>query len=307
MNKRPQEGMARPGQGAGGRGTAAPAGKAASPPAAPQPPRTPLSDPLTEAVSGRDRGTVGMVERALAHREVMLAFQPVMQAHAPARPVFYEGLLRVLDETGRIIPARNFMGALENHELGRVLDCLALEEGLAALAQEPGLRLSINMSARSIGYPRWINTLNAGIGRDPTCAERLILEISEASVMTLPEVAQSFIGELQLQGVAFALDGFGAGAFALRHLGPMGFDLMKLDGRLTGTVATDAEAQRMVGLLVTIARTFEMFTVAQAVESTSQLQAMAALGVDCVQGYALGAPRVTPPWKAEAPRTGSAG
>ena len=70
----------------------------------------------------------------------------------PKRAAFYEGLIRIMDPSGRIIPAADFIGAVETRELGRKIDCLALEMGLDTLAAEPGIRLSINMSARSIGY-----------------------------------------------------------------------------------------------------------------------------------------------------------
>ncbi|TNF64932.1 MAG: EAL domain-containing protein, partial [Rhodobacteraceae bacterium] len=107
--------------------------------------------PLDAAVSERDRNTLAMVRKAIAERNVVLAFQPVVQASRPTSAAFYEGLVRVLDDRGRVIPARNFIETIETTELGRVIDCLALEMGLISLAEDPGLRLAINMSARSIG------------------------------------------------------------------------------------------------------------------------------------------------------------
>ena len=74
--------------------------------------------PLAAAVAERDRGTMDMVRRAVKRRDVMLAFQPVVQAARPDRPAFYEGLIRILDETGRIIPARDFIEAVETTETG---------------------------------------------------------------------------------------------------------------------------------------------------------------------------------------------
>ena len=68
------------------------------------------------------------------------------KAQQPERPAFYEGLIRVLDQTGRVIPAVEFIEAIETTEIGREIDCLALKFGLETLAAVPGLRLSINMS-----------------------------------------------------------------------------------------------------------------------------------------------------------------
>jgi sensor c-di-GMP phosphodiesterase-like protein len=68
-------------------------------------------DPLSAAVSQRDRSTLEMVRSALEHKQVMLAYQPIMAATGGV--AFYEGLIRVLDETGRIIPAREFINVIE--------------------------------------------------------------------------------------------------------------------------------------------------------------------------------------------------
>ncbi|HFQ14942.1 MAG TPA: EAL domain-containing protein, partial [Rhodobacteraceae bacterium] len=170
-----------------------------------------LSSPLSEVISARDKATLDMVREALLKKRVLLAYQPVMQTARPDQVAFYEGFIRVADRKGRIIPARDFMGVVEKQEMGRILDTLALEKGLEALEIEPGLRLSINMSARSIGYPRWNRVMEAGLIKDPTIAERLILEITESSAITLPEIVQVFMADMQMKGISFALDNFGAG------------------------------------------------------------------------------------------------
>ena len=70
------------------------------------------------------------------------------------------------------------MNAVEAHDLGRRIDCASLELGLAELRHYPGLRLAINLSARSIGHPQWMQILERGLAVDPTVGERLILEIT---------------------------------------------------------------------------------------------------------------------------------
>jgi EAL domain-containing protein (putative c-di-GMP-specific phosphodiesterase class I) len=256
---------------------------------------------LEQAVSTRDGAVLGMVQRAITHREVMLAFQPVMQARAPGRTAFHEGLIRVLDETGRVIPAREFIAVVEDTEYGRLLDCLALEQGLAELAREPGLRLAINMSARSIGYRKWMRTLDRGLARDATVAERLILEITERSAITVPELVAAFMGDLQRRGITFAMDDFGAGYTALRHFRELSFDVLKIDGQFCHGIAQDADNQVLVAAMVSIATQFDMFTVAERVEREADARCLTDLGVDCLQGYLFAAPTTRPDWhRAEA-------
>ena len=120
-------------------------------------------DPLTYAVTSRDRSTISMVAEALRHRNVALAYQPIIQSGPVGRIAYYEGLIRVYDETGRIIPATDFINTVEDTEYGRMLDCISLEKGLAELRRVPDLRLSVNMSARSIGYKKWMRVLQRGL------------------------------------------------------------------------------------------------------------------------------------------------
>ena len=181
--------------------------------------------------------TLAMVRDALRARRVMMAYQPVVMGADPTLIAFHEGLVRVLDETGRIIPARDFMGAVETTELGRLIDCASLELGLDALVREPGLRLAVNMSARSIGYARWTETLRRGLAASPTVAERLILEITESSAMLVPEIVATFMADLQRKGISFALDDFGAGFTAFRHFKEFYFDIVKIDGQFIRGVA----------------------------------------------------------------------
>jgi len=252
--------------------------------------------PLSFAVAERDRHTMDMVHEAIANHNVLLAFQPVVQTARPDRPAFYEGLVRVLDDTGRVIPARDFIDVVETSETGRKIDCLALDLGLRALADHPEIRLSINMSARSIGYPRWIETLNRGLAAGPTIAERLILEITESSAILMPDTVQVFMADLQHRGIAFALDDFGAGYTSFRYLRDFYFDVLKIDGQYIRDVHKNTDNQVLVQALMSIARHFEMFTVAEFVETAEDAEFLSQAGIDCMQGYYFGAPTTRPFW-----------
>jgi EAL domain-containing protein (putative c-di-GMP-specific phosphodiesterase class I) len=254
------------------------------------------TDPLSAAVAERDRDTLRMVEDAVRNRRIRLAYQPVLPAGNPVRPVFYEGLARILDATGRPIPARDFIGAVEMHETGRLIDSLSLELGLKALHANPGIRLSVNMSARSIGYPRWMKTLEAGLLADPSLAHRLILEITESSAMLMPEVVGVFMADLQARGIRFALDDFGQGFTSFRYLRDFDFDILKIDGQFIGGIATDPDNQVLARALVSIAGHFGMLTVAESVETGADAAWLAAAGVDCLQGYHFAAPTLRPEW-----------
>lgn len=255
-----------------------------------------LASPLGVVISQNDRATMAMVREAIDARRLRLAWQPVVLARDPSRTAFHEGLIRVLDPSGRVIPAKDFIGAVESHEIGREIDCAALEMGLATLARHADLRVSINMSARSIGYPRWNRILKRGLDLGPTVGERLILEITESSAMLVPELVVAFMDDMQKHGVAFALDDFGSGYTAIRYFKDFFFDILKIDAQFIRNIHCDPDNAALTAALISIGRHFDMFTVAEAVETEQEAEHLRALGVDCLQGYLFGAPSVRPAW-----------
>lgn len=260
-----------------------------------------MESPLAFAVAERRRNTIEMVRNALDRQDVVLAFQPVVQGARPGAIAFYEGLIRILDETGRVIPAGDFIETVETSPLGRKIDCLALEMGLIALARNPALRLSINMSARSIGSPHWMRVLTEGLRADATAGERLILEITESSAMLLPDLVGAFMHDQQCKGISFALDDFGAGQTSFRYLREFYFDLVKIDGQFIRGIALNPDNQVLTEALMSISRHFDMFTVAEAVEASEDAAFLQRIGIDCMQGYYFGAPTIHPPWEIPGP------
>lgn len=254
------------------------------------------ASPLGVAISQVDAQTIAMVTDAVRTRRMRLAYQPVVLSRDPKRIAFHEGLIRVMEPNGRIIPARDFIAAVEPHDLGREIDCLALEYGLATLARFADLRIAINMSARSIAHGRWHNVLKRRLAQNPTIGERLILEITERSAMVQPDLVLDFMDQMQCLGISFALDDFGEGYTAIRYFKDFNFDILKIDSQFTRRIHRDPDNQALTGAMLAIGKHFEMFTVAEGVETPEEAECLRALGVDCQQGFLFGAPTVKPPW-----------
>ena len=253
--------------------------------------------PLDFAIDRQSRITIPAVQAAVARGNALLAYQPVVQSQRTGQPAFYEGLIRIVDDSGRIVPLKDFMPVAETTELGRQIDCLSLQLGLTALSEDPSLRLSINMSARSIGYPGWINILRGALSDAPDVAERLILEITESSAMELPDDVSRFMREVQNMGVSLALDDFGAGYTSFRYLRDFCFDMIKIDGQFIREINSHPDNQVLTRALQSIAMHFDMFTVAEQVETADDAAFLIDIGIDCLQGYYFGAPTIAPPWK----------
>ncbi|MBE0412325.1 EAL domain-containing protein [Yoonia sp.] len=250
-----------------------------------------LLDPLQYATASRDADVITLVQDALSAGRTRLAFHPIVTADKQPRVAFYEGLVRLMDDAGCIIPAAHFMPSIEETVLGRQIDCATLNLALALLKQQPALRLSVNLSARSIGDGEWRRILERGLHDWPGLGERLIFEISETSAMLLPEIVLRFMAQMQPRGVAFALDGFGAGFTAFRHLKTFFFDLVKIDKGFIRGIESDPDNQVLAEALITVAHQFEMFAIADGVETAAEAAFLKGIGVDCLQGYYFGVPK----------------
>lgn len=257
-----------------------------------------LASPLAAAVTAEDRETIAQVAAALKDRRMRLAFQPVVYAADPSIIGFFEGFIRLLNLRDQVIPARDFMGAVEQTELGREIDCAALRLGLMALQRNPQIRVSINLSARSVGYQPWIAILRKALRDHPRLGQNLILEINEASALQVPDVLAPFMADMRSHGIVFALDDFAAGMTSLRLLRDLRFEIAKIDGELVKHVDISGEAQVVVRAAIALAQEMGMYVTAEAVETEGEANWLRAEGVGCLQGYLFGPPTVTPDFRA---------
>lgn len=257
-----------------------------------------LSSPLNAAISVQDRETLAMVASALKDRRMRLAFQPVVYAADPSVIGFFEGFIRLLNLRDQVIPARDFMDAVEQRQLGREIDCAALQLGIMAMQRNPQIRVSINMSARSVGYRPWIDILRRALQETPRLGSNLILEINEASALQVPDVLKPFMAEMREHGIVFALDDFGAGMTSLRLLQELGFEIAKIDGVLVKHVDRLPEGQAVCRAAISLAQELGMYVVAEAVETEGEARWLRDAGVGCLQGYLFGPPTVTPDFRA---------
>ena len=97
--------------------------------------------------------------------------------------------------------------------------------------------------------------------------------------------------EVQPRGISFALDGFGAGMTAFRHLKDFYFDLVKIDKSFIRGIEKDPDNQVLTKALLTVAHQFEMLVIADGVETAQEAAFLARMGADCLQGYHFGVPK----------------
>ncbi len=257
-----------------------------------QPHRPLPAAPILSSLETRARIRFTVAE-ALAQGRMGFHFQPVVQARNPRFPAFFEMLARLGLPNGQVLSAAAFMPCVESLELGREIDRLALAAALDALRADRALRVSVNMSPLTMGDADWLAQLGAAAQEDRALTGRLILEITETDALENSDQTLDFMGHVRGLGCAFALDDFGAGATGFRHFRNFRFDMVKIDGSFIKDVQASPDAQILVECLVSVARHFEMLTVAERVETTAEAAWLNAAGVDCLQGYLYGRPAAT--------------
>ncbi len=234
------------------------------------------------------------VAQALVQGRLVFHYQPVVRADAPRMPAFFEMLARLQMPGGQILPAAAFLPAVEDSELGRTIDRLALTRALEALVAQPTLRLSVNVSPRSMGDEEWLGILAAAHRGGTGVCGRLILEITEEDALSDADLTRDFIAHVRGLGPALALDDFGAGATGFRHFRDFRFDMVKIDGSYVKGVHANRDGQALVRCLAGLAQHFEMLTVAERVETRADAEWLRAAGIDCLQGYLTGRPAAAP-------------
>ena len=92
-------------------------------------------------------------------------------------------------------------------------------------------------------------------------------------------------------GCEFALDDFGSGLGSFANLKNLSIDYLKIDGSYTRNLGEDTVNRAMVAALIKLSRTLRFKVVAEQVEDEDSLETVREMGVDFIQGYAVGRPR----------------
>jgi EAL domain-containing protein (putative c-di-GMP-specific phosphodiesterase class I) len=122
-------------------------------------------------------------------------------------------------------------------------------------------------------------------------ASRLVLEITEQSVITDVETAAKTMKALRQQGFRFAIDDFGTGYSSLRYLQQLPLDILKIDRSFTQLITQDTTSHELTVGILQIARTLNLAVVAEGVETAEQYAVLQQLGAGHTQGFLLGRPQ----------------
>ncbi|HKE43289.1 MAG TPA: EAL domain-containing protein [Steroidobacteraceae bacterium] len=238
---------------------------------------------------------VSRVKRALSDQRFFLEAQPIVPLGNGDARVHYELLVRLRDENDRRVPPGAFMPAVDRYNLSSRLDRWVIATAFAWLKRNmPNLRdverFFINLSGETLADLELGSYIIQGLRESDISPERIGFELTESAAINNLTRANRLIGELRKQGVAFALDDFGAGMSSFAYLKALTVDFLKIDSMFIANLANDAIDYEMVSAINRIGHVMGKRTVAECVEQTSVLERLKEIGVDYAQGFALGLP-----------------
>lgn len=230
---------------------------------------------------------------ALNDRRITLAYQPIV--HADSRETHhFECLLRLRRDDGEMVSAADFIIAAEKLGCVHLLDRRALEIARGTLLEYPNIQIALNVSAATVQTPEtadaYLEALKT-LGKD---AQRVIVEMTETVALDDPAMASKFSVETRALGCHFSIDDFGAGHTTFRNLMAIEADEIKIDGSFIRDLSLTPHKQVFVRMMVDLAQTFAVKTVAEMVGSREDAELLTRLGVDYLQGYMFGLPAPSP-------------
>src|SRR5512135_134180 len=226
---------------------------------------------------------------------MFLVMQPIMSLGAPFESLNFEVLVRLREDDGSVTSAGKIIEAAENNGRAAVIDRWVLSRTLEWLeCHRQMLRNTrfacMNLSGASLNDERFVHDAYAMLARSGRAAERLCIEITEGVALHDMENTRRFIERVRGYGAKVALDDFGAGYTSFSYLKELPADAVKIDGSFISGVNSHPANLAIVGTIVELAHNLGMQSVAEWVEDRATIEALAQVGVDYVQGWAISRP-----------------
>jgi EAL domain-containing protein (putative c-di-GMP-specific phosphodiesterase class I) len=157
------------------------------------------------------------------------------------------------------------------------------------LARQPVV-FTINLSGQSLGEADFHDFLVDEIEHSGLNPKIFCFEITETAAIANLVRADALMRRLRAMGCEFALDDFGTGLSSLAYLRSLPVDILKIDGSFVRDILKDSRAESMVQAIAHLARSMNLATVAEYVETDELWLRVASLGVDYGQGFAIAQP-----------------
>jgi EAL domain-containing protein (putative c-di-GMP-specific phosphodiesterase class I) len=146
-------------------------------------------------------------------------------------------------------------------------------------------QLAVNVSSSQLADRSLVGLIQQVLADTGFPASRLMLEVTEASVVTDSTNATSTLRALKELGVGVAVDQFGAGYSSMTYLRQFPVDTIKIDRSFVAGMTADSDDLAIVASIVSLAAAVGVRAVAQGVETEEQAEALRRLGCPLAQGF----------------------
>jgi diguanylate cyclase (GGDEF)-like protein len=249
------------------------------------------SDALRQGIHLRLRTEIELRE-ALRHDELVLHYQPVVDLKRGVT-TGVEALVRWQRADGLRMPD-TFIPAAESSGLIVPMGAWVLVEACrqGALWRRQGLDLevAVNLSARQVTHPDVVSTIQDALRRSGLPPERLLIEVTESTVMADADAAEVTLRAIAALGVSVAIDDFGTGYSSLVYLKRYDLHALKVDRSFVAGMGVSAEDGAIVASIINLAGAVGAVCIAEGVETPEQHAALVELGCDFAQGFLFGRP-----------------
>jgi diguanylate cyclase (GGDEF)-like protein/PAS domain S-box-containing protein len=241
--------------------------------------------------------TESRMRAGLASDEFVPFYQPVVDLSSGA-VIGLEALARWRRQGTFLTPA-TFLPVAEEAGLLVALSEQIVSRATADMSQwsvgrsgwsRPLPWLSVNASPTQLQQPEFSNWLAGVLSARSLAGDRLVVEITEDSLLTGDPASWRTLSKLRELGCRIAIDDFGTGYSSLGYLRQLPVDILKLDRVFVSGAAHEAKDRALLKTFVDLGDALGLTVVAEGVETAEQLQMLRDCGCALAQGYGLGRP-----------------
>jgi diguanylate cyclase (GGDEF)-like protein len=229
------------------------------------------------------------LSHALEKNELQLYFQPKVSTEG-GELAGCEALLR-WNNNPDFLSAERIIEIAEDSGTIVEIGAWAIEQACQYIKQwEPlygGIPIAINVSARQLREDNFVNLVLSIIQQYQVDPELIELEITETVLLEALDESFIALGELRKAGVVISIDDFGTGYSSLSYLTRLPVDTLKIDRSF---ISGEQRSKAVLEMIVAMAKTLQLKTVAEGVETQGQRDWLTYEGCDYLQGFLIGKP-----------------
>jgi diguanylate cyclase (GGDEF)-like protein len=238
-----------------------------------------------------DNRTLGVeIMSALDQHQFELHYQPVVSLHSQD-VASCEALLRWRHPRNGLLAPAQFLSAAERtgliHNIGRWVLDRACED---AKQWTDSVKVTVNLSRLQLDAEDLTAIVHKALTQAKLKPARLRLEVGESLLDGSGKRRHRTLRELRKLGIGLTLDDFGKASGALSNLQAYPFDEIKIDQTLIRKVPVRADSAAIVKAVAHLAQMLGIHSVAEGVETRNELEMMARVGCNKVQGFYISRP-----------------